>query len=127
MYTYSTDMAPPRRKKTSSESMAVPTRFKREELSRIERARTLIGSPSRSAFIRDSVLDKLDELEGTGILQIREVEENEAVKLVDEYLQEHPGIHYVSELIEELGLEPGIAFAAVRKIVDGGRARIGRD
>jgi hypothetical protein len=107
--------------------LPIPTRFTTEELARIERARTLVGSPSRSAFIRQSVLEKLEQLETTGVLQLREVTEAEAVALVDEYLQEHPGIHYVSDIVEELGLEPRIAFLAVQRLIEGGRARVRRE
>lgn len=123
-YTRSTDMTPPRRKRASQESVPVPTRFTHEELARMERTRTALGSPSRSAFVRQAVLDKLDEVETMGILQLREVDEEEAARLMDEYLGERPGIHYVSELVEELGLEPRIAFAAAQRLVDEGRARL---
>lgn len=109
------------------ETTPIPTRFSREELARIERTRPMIGASSRSAFIRLAVLEKLEELEGTGILQLREVSEEEAVRLIDAYLQGRPGIHYVSELVEELGLEPRTAFAAAQKLLDEGHARIGRD
>lgn len=93
----------------------------------MERTRAVLGFPSRSALVRQAVLDKLDEVETMGILQLREVDEEEAIRLMDEYLGERPGIHYVSELVEELGLEPRIAFAAAQRLVDEGRARIGRE
>ncbi|MFQ5538727.1 MAG: hypothetical protein ACE5GJ_14925 [Gemmatimonadota bacterium] len=105
----------------------IPTRFSREELARIERTRPLIGASTRSAFIRQAVLEKLEELEGTGIIQIRDVSREEALRLIDDYLRTHPGIHYVSELVEELGLEPRTVFAAAQKLIDEGRARIGED
>lgn len=126
-YNISTSMASSRRGKSPKESTPVPTRFAKEELARIEKARSLIGLPSRSAFIREAVLDRLDQVESTGILQLREVDEEEAVKLMDAYLRDHPGIHYVSELVEILGLEPRVAFAAAQRLMDRGRARVGRE
>ncbi len=116
-------MALPRRGRSPRESVPVPTRFATEELARIERARGLLGLPSRSAFIREAVLDRLDEVESAGVLQLRDVDEEEAARLMDAYLREHPGIHYVSELVEILGLEPRIAFAAAQRLVDEERAR----
>ena len=92
----------------------------------MERARTLLGIPSRSAFIRQAVLGRLDELEAEGILQVRDATEDEAVRLIDAYLRMHPGTHYVSDLVEAVGLEPRIAFAAAQKLIDRGRARVGR-
>lgn len=120
-------MTPDGQTRKSQGTTPIPTRFSQAELARIEHTRALLGSPSRSAFIRLAVLEKLEELEGTGILQIREVSEEEAIRLIDAYLQGHPGIHYVSELIEELGLAPRTAFAAARNLMDQGRARIGGD
>lgn len=125
-YSGSTRMASPRGERPREQSTPVPTRFATEELARIERARNLLGLPSRSAFIREAVLERLEEVEGAGILQLRDVDEEAAAKLMDEYLQEHPGIHYVSELVEALGLEPRIAFTAARRLVDAGGARVGR-
>jgi hypothetical protein len=111
----------------SRKTTPIPTRFSREELARIERTRPLIGASTRSAFIRQAVLEKLEALEGTGILQVRDVSREEALRLIDAYLQSHPGIHYVSELVEELGLEPRTAFAAAQKLIEEGHARIGED
>ncbi len=84
-----------------------------------------MGLPSRSALIRQAVLGRLEELETTGITEVREVTTGEAMKLIHRYLQKYPGTHYVSELIERLGLEPEIAFAAAQKLIDEGRARLG--
>lgn len=106
---------------------AIPTRFSPSELARLERGRELLGLPSRSAFIRQAVLAKLMEVESVGVTEVRDVSLEEATKLIDRYLSKNPGTHYVSELIERLGLEPKIAFAAARKLIDGGRARLGRD
>jgi hypothetical protein len=108
-------------------STAVPTRFSSFELTRLERARELLGLPSRSAFIRQAVLGKIEELETVGVAEVREVTREEAEKLIDRYLSKNPGTHYVSELIERLGLEPRIAFSAAQKLIDEGRARLGRD
>lgn len=56
----------------------------------------------------------------------RVVSLEEATKLIDRFLSKNPGTHYVSELVERLGLEPRVAFAAAQKLIDGGRARLGR-
>src|SRR3989304_6147346 len=114
----------PRRRE---ESAATPARFGRAGLGRVGRVLEPFSVPSRSEFIRQAVLGKLDELETTGITEIREVPIEEAVKLIHRYLQRNPGTHYVSEFVERLGLEPKIAFAAAQKLIDKGRARLGRD
>ena len=107
-------------------SAAIPTRFSKTEIARMERARTLLGISSRSAFIRQAVLGRLEELESEGILQVRDVTEDEAARLIDAYLKKHPGSHYVSDFVEALGLEPRTAFAAAQRLIDRGRVRVGR-
>ncbi len=92
----------------------------------MERGRVLLGLPSRSAFIRQAVLDKLEAVEGTGVLVLRDVSEKEAMRLIKTYLRKHPGTHFVSDLVEELGIEPRVAFSAAQKLIDEGRAELGR-
>lgn len=87
----------------------------------------MLGLPSRSAFIREAVRERVEQLEETGILEFREVSTKRAIQLIDAHLQENPGTHYVSDLVERLGLEPAVAFAAAQKLIDRGRARLGRD
>src|SRR3972149_2530959 len=113
-------MATARRPRLREKSAAIPTRFTPSELARLERALEMLGLPSRSAFIRQAVLGKLEELETAGITEIREVSLKEAMRLVQRYLAKNPGTHYVSELIERLGLEPKIAFDAAQKLIDDG-------
>lgn len=105
----------------------IPTRFSLSELRRIEKGRELLGVPSRSAFIRQAVLGRLEELETVGVTEIRDVTLEEATKRINRYLSKNPGTHFVSELVERLGLEPRTAFAAAQKLIDEGRARLGRD
>ena len=95
-------------------------------MARMDRARELTGLPSRSAFIRQAALDRLKEIEETGVLVMRDVSEREAMHLIKDYLAKHPGQHYVSDLVEELGIEPKVAFAAAQKMIDDGRAKLGR-
>ena len=127
VYNVYTIMATATRTRRREKSAAIPTRFTSSELARLERALELLDLPSRSAFIRQAVLGKLGEVESAGITEIREVSMDKAMSLVRRYLAKNPGTHYVSELIERLGLEPKIAFAAAQRLIDDGKARLGRD
>ena len=120
-------MAMARARTTSEETAAVPVRFTKKELARMERARSLLGLTSRSAIIREAVLEKLDQVETMGIIELRDVTKDEAVKLIDRYLKKHPGNHYVSDFVERLGIEPRIAFEAVQVLIEAGRAHEGED
>jgi len=126
LYTHYTSMALRTPLRTHSPSAAIPTRFTRRELDRMERAVELLGLPSRSAFIRDAVAARLQEVETAGVIEFRNLTEAEALRRIDTHLREHPGRHYVSELVEVLGIEPRIAFHATQKLIDRGRARLGR-
>ncbi len=95
-------------------------------MERIDRTRGIVGMPSRSAFIRAAVLEKVAAVEGSRIVEVRDVSEVEAMRLIDEYLKKHPGVHYTSDLADELGIELGVAFAAAEKLIAKGRARVGR-
>ena len=114
-------------KRRKQRSAAIPTRFSPSELARLERGREMLGLPSRSAFIRHAVLGKLEEVESVGVTEVRDVPVAEATRMIQRYLAKNPGTHYVSELIERLGLEPRVAFAAAQKLIDDGRARLGMD
>jgi len=126
VYTIVYNVATPM-KSQREKSAVIPTRFSQAELSRLERGRELLGLPSRSAFIRQAILGKLEELEAVGVTEIRDVTLDEATRLIDRYLARNPGTHYVGDLVERLGLEPRVAFAAARKLIDKGRARLGRE
>ena len=120
-------MVVPAAVRPASTTSAIPARFTEEEVERMDRAHRLIGLPSRSAFIRQAVLDKLESVEGTGVLVLREVSEKEAMRMIKAYLRKRPGTHHVSDLVEELGIEPRVAFAAAQKLIDEGRAELGRE
>ena len=93
----------------------------------MDRARELTGLPSRSAFIRQAVLDKLEEIEAMRIIEVRDMSEAEAMRLIDRHLKKHPGVHYTSDLADELGIDLPVAFAAAQKLIEKGRAKVGRE
>ena len=118
-------MAP--RMKRSEASAAIPTRFTRSELARMDRARSRLGLPSRSAFVREAVLGRVEEVEKMKVIELRDVSVAEAERLIDRYMREHPGRLYVSDVAEELGIELRVAFQAAQRLIDRGRARVGRE
>ncbi|HYS71113.1 MAG TPA: hypothetical protein VEM95_01705, partial [Thermoplasmata archaeon] len=69
------------------------------------------------------MLEKVDALETTKVVEIRDVSEKEAIRLIDRYIQKHPGVHQVDDIADELGIELRVAFAAAEKLVGRGRAR----
>jgi predicted methyltransferase MtxX (methanogen marker protein 4) len=119
-------MAMARTRVPTKPARAIPTRFTESELARIDGVRSLLGIPSRSQLIREAVAEKLAAVETTGILELRDMSVDEAVKRIDGYLKQNPGTHWVSEFIERLGIEPKVAFEAVQRLVDTGRVKDGK-
>jgi len=93
----------------------------------MDRAHTLMSLSSRSAFIRQAVLDKLEEIEAMRIIEVRDMSEAEAMRLIDRHLKKHPGVHYTSDLADDLGIDLPVAFAAAQKLIEKGRAKVGRE
>jgi len=126
-YTVYTAMEMARKPGQSQATSAIPTRFSKPELARMDRARNLLGLPSRSALIREAVLARLGEIEETKVIELRDMTIDEAIRLIDRYLKGHPGRHYVSDVSEELGIELKVAFEAADRLISRGRARVGRE
>jgi uncharacterized protein (DUF1778 family) len=93
----------------------------------MDRAASRSGASTRSSFIRGAVLERVAAIEESRVVEIRDVSEKEAMRLIDEYLKKHPGVHYTSDLADELGIELGVAFAAAETLIEKGRARVGRE
>jgi len=113
-----------RTKEKGEKQAVIPVRFTQGEVKRIEQARKMMGMPFRSSFIRRAVLEKIDELQKMRLIQVRDVTKEEATNVMLRYLERNPGVHYVSELIERLGLEPKVAFEAATQLILDGRARL---
>ncbi|HLE46649.1 MAG TPA: hypothetical protein VI915_06685 [Thermoplasmata archaeon] len=117
-------MAMARRSNAREASAAIPTRFTKTELARIERVRSRLGLPSRSSFIREAVLERLDGIEKTKIVELRDVTVGEAERLIERYMKRRPGTRYVSDIADELGIELRVAFEAAQRLLDRGRLRV---
>jgi len=115
------------RRRPMEDAAPIPTRFSSKEVARIDRARVVLGMPSRSAFIREAALEKVKTVEESKVVEVRDVSEAEAMRLISQYLRKHPGVHYTSDLADEIGIELRVAFAAAERLIDEGRARVGED
>lgn len=102
------------------EYTVIPVRLSKPLVERVDRAVKLLGHGSRSGFIREAVERYVVEVESARILEVREVSIDEASKLIDRYLSKNPGVHYVSEVAERLGIELKTAFKAVEKMMKEG-------
>jgi len=103
--------------KKEKTQVIVPVRLQKTKLQKIDKAVKKLGYRSRSEFIRKAVKHYLENVLTQKIIELREVSVEEAVKLIDNYLTNNPGVHYVSEIAEQLGIDIETAFKAVEKML----------
>jgi len=71
-------------------------------------------------FLREAVRDKLGSME---ITSIKKVEAQTAEHMIEDYLKEHPGPNFASEIADALGLEFDVTFKTIRKLLDEGHIK----
>lgn len=98
----------------------VAVRLSRADYTRIEALVNAGLYRSSADFLREAVRDKLREVE---VISLRDVSLEEAERLIGEYLDEHPGASFTSEIADALGLEYGLTFRAVRRMLQKGVVR----
>ena len=69
-----------------------------------------------SDFTRKAVENELERLGEAKILSIRDVSVKEAKRLIEEYLGQHQGSVYPSDIAEYYGLELETVFEAVKQL-----------
>ena len=75
---------------------------------------------SSADFLREAVREKLRSME---VVSVQNVDLEKAEKMIEEYLEKHPGLSFASEIADALGLDYGVAFEAVRKLLEEGRIK----
>lgn len=75
---------------------------------------------SSADFLREAVHDKLGSME---VVSVAEVESAKAERMIDDYLIRHPGPVFASEIADALGLEYGITFKTIQKLLEEGRVK----
>jgi Arc/MetJ-type ribon-helix-helix transcriptional regulator len=71
-------------------------------------------------FLREAVRDKLGSME---VVSVKKVENQEAERMIEDYLKEHPGPSFASEIADTLGLEFGITFGTINKLLQEGKIK----
>lgn len=71
-------------------------------------------------FLRDAVKDKLASIE---VVSVRDVKPEEAERMIENYLKEHPGPSFASEIADALGLEFDITFKTIDKLLQKGQIK----
>jgi Arc/MetJ-type ribon-helix-helix transcriptional regulator len=75
---------------------------------------------SSADFLREAVRDKLESME---VISVQDVDSCKAEKTIEDYLIKHPGPSFASEIADALGLEYGVTFKIIHKLLEEGRIR----
>jgi len=76
-----------------------------------------------SDFTRKAIEDELERLGETEILSVRDASVEAAGKLIEEYLDKHPGPVYPSDIADHYGLELEPVFEAVKQLKAEGKVK----
>jgi len=75
---------------------------------------------SSADFLREAVRDKLGSME---VVSVRDIDSRKAEKMIEDYLIKHPGPSFASEIADALGLDYGLTFKTIHKLLEEGRIR----
>lgn len=91
-----------------------------EEL--VDRVRRIVRSPlgenyrGVADFIAEALREKLEEKGEVPILSVEEIPLEEVRKRITQYLKDHPGAHYPSDIAYKLGLDLEQVFEIVKAL-----------
>ena len=76
-----------------------------------------------SDFTRKAIEDELEKLGETEIVSIRETSVQEAKKMIEEYIDQHQGPVYPSDIANHYGLELEPVFEAIKQLKAEGKVK----
>lgn len=76
-----------------------------------------------SDFTRKAIEDELEKLGETEIISIRETSVQQAKKIIEEYLNQHQGLVYPSDIADHYGLELEPVFEAIKQLKAEGKVK----
>ena len=109
-----------RQKLLENESYQIAVRLSRADFVKIQQLVEAGLYRSLADFLREAVRDRLVSLE---VVSVRDVDARKAERMIEDYLGKHPGPSFASEIADALGLDYGLTFKIVRKLLDEGRIR----
>lgn len=109
-----------RQKNVDSEGLQAAVRLSKSDYRRIQQIVDAGLYRSFADFLREAVRDKLGTME---VVSVKEVTPQEAQRMIEEYLRQHPGPNFASEVADALGLEYDITFKTIHKLLEEGRVK----
>jgi Arc/MetJ-type ribon-helix-helix transcriptional regulator len=105
---------------TDSEGLQAAVRLSKSDYRKVQQLIDAGMYRSFADFLREAVRDKLGSME---VVSVKPVGDQEAERMIEEYLIAHPGPSFASEIADNLGLEFGITFRTVNKLLQEGKIK----
>jgi len=109
-----------RKKLLEQETYQVAVRLSKADFAKIQQLVEAGLYRSSADFLREAVRDKVGSME---VVSVRDMDSRKAEKMIEEYLTKHPGLSFASEIADALGLDYGLTFKTIHKLLEEGRVR----
>jgi len=109
-----------RQKLLERETFQIAVRLSKADYARIQQLVEAGLYRSSADLVREAVRDKLGSLE---VVSVRDVDLRRAERMIEDYLVKHPGPSFASEIADALGLDYGVTFKTVHKLLEEGRVK----
>ena len=108
------------KQKLEEDGLQAAVRLSRSDYAKVQQLVEAGLYRSFADFLREAVRDKLGSME---VVSIKKVEQKEAERLIEDYLKEHHGPNFASEIADALGLEFNVTFKTISKLLSDGRIK----
>jgi len=109
-----------RQKLLKQETYQVAVRLSKADYARIQQLVEAGLYRSSADFLREAVRDKLGSME---VVSVRNIDSRKAERMIEDYLIKHPGPSFASEIAEDIGIDYGLTFKTIRKLLEEGRIK----
>jgi Arc/MetJ-type ribon-helix-helix transcriptional regulator len=109
-----------RQKLPDTEGLQAAVRLSKSDFTKIQHLVDAGLYRSFADFLREAVRDKLASME---IVSVNAVKPEEAEHMIEDYLAQHPGPSFASEIADALGLEFDITFKTINRLLEEGRIK----
>ena len=109
-----------KQKLVESEGLQAAVRLSKSDYAKVQQLIEAGLYRSFADFLREAVRDKLGSME---VVSVKKVENHDAERMIEDYLKEHPGPNFASEIADALGLDFDVTFKTINKLLEEGHIK----
>jgi len=109
-----------KQKLVGSEGLQAAVRLSKSDYVKVQKLIEAGLYRSFADFLREAVRDKLGSME---VVSVKKTEAHDAERMIKDYLKEHPGPNFASEIADALGLDFDVTFKAINKLLEEGHIK----